>query len=142
MRSLLRAVLPRGCGSKAVKPAVTSLATSRTFSSLPNLRPTVLASSSNTTTSTVFRSHNLLSAHTPTPTSTGAVLDLVPKSSVSAHPAIWGPAQVRFGPRPTLARTSRMVRKRRHGFLSRVRTHNGRKILQRRRDKKRSRLSN
>ncbi|KAI4864661.1 hypothetical protein F4820DRAFT_423025 [Hypoxylon rubiginosum] len=140
MRSLLRAALPRACSARTTKTAITSIATTRTFSSLPSLRPTILASTS--TITTAFRSRNLLSAYTPAPSSTGAVLDLVPKSSVTAHPSTWGPAQVRFGPRPTMARTSRLVRKRRHGFLSRLRARNGRRTLQRRREKKRSVLSN
>ncbi|KAI6081219.1 hypothetical protein F4821DRAFT_33564 [Hypoxylon rubiginosum] len=140
MRSLLRAALPRACNARNTKTAIASIATARTFSSLPSLRPTILASAN--PTSTVFRSHNLLSAYTPAPTSTGAVLDLVPKSAITSHPAIWGPAQIRCGPRPTMARTSRLVRKRRHGFLSRIRAHNGRKTLQRRKEKKRSILSN
>ncbi|KAI1772834.1 hypothetical protein F4818DRAFT_424081 [Hypoxylon cercidicola] len=139
MRSLLRAALPRACSARATKTAVARTATTRTFSSFPSLRPTIFASAN--PTSTVFRSRNLLPSYTPTPTSTGAVLDLVPKSSISAHPSMWGPAQIRCGPRPTMARSSRLVRKRRHGFLSRIRTRNGRKTLQRRKEKKRSVLS-
>ncbi|KAI1103245.1 hypothetical protein F4804DRAFT_234985 [Jackrogersella minutella] len=146
MRSLVLAALPRARSSKTAATATSTLqswATRRTFSSLPSLRPTLLASSS--TNSTVFRpstlSTGLLNSYTPS-AATG-VLDLVPSTAVSAHPALAGGAsQVRFGPRPTVARTSRLVRKRRHGFLSRIRTHNGRKTLQRRRDKKRSILSN
>ncbi|XXH00601.1 hypothetical protein Hte_006949 [Hypoxylon texense] len=148
MRSLLRAALPRACNAKTTKTAITSIAMRRTFSSLPGLRPTVLASTN--TTSTVFRSRSLLSAYTPAAPTSGsgsggtgaAALDLVPKSSISAHPSTWGPAQVRCGPRPTVARTSRLVRKRRHGFLSRIRARNGRKTLQHRKEKKRSMLSN
>ncbi|KAI1108489.1 hypothetical protein F5Y14DRAFT_456962 [Nemania sp. NC0429] len=119
----------------------------RPFSSLPHLRPSVLASAS-----TVFRpcnSGNTLLSRLPTTTSlpagpenaTGATLDIVPRSAITAHPALAGPQQIRCGPRPTMARTSRLVRKRRHGFLSRLRTRNGRKTLQRRKDKKRSVLS-
>ncbi|KAI1405963.1 hypothetical protein F4819DRAFT_321117 [Hypoxylon fuscum] len=147
MRSLIRAALPRANGTKAARAAASSIqswATRRTFSSFPTLRPTILASSN--PSSTVFRSSSLpshtLSAYTPATDATGAVLDLVPKTSITAHPALWGPAQIRCGPRPTMARSSRLVRKRRHGFLSRVQSRNGRKTLQRRRDKKRSILSN
>ncbi|KAK7755157.1 hypothetical protein SLS62_002972 [Diatrype stigma] len=107
------------------------------------LRPSILPT---TTTSTVFRSArgDLLSQIAPAPSSASSpgaigseVLDLVPKTAITAHPAFAG-MQIRCGPRPTMARPSRLVRKRRHGFLSRLRTKNGRKTLQRRKDKKRS----
>ncbi|KAI0835368.1 hypothetical protein F5Y06DRAFT_139194 [Hypoxylon sp. FL0890] len=150
MRSLALAALPRARGYQAaVNTAATIQAcvTRRTFSSLPSLRPTILPS--NSPNSAVFRSpsvsNGLLSSFTPSPTSTsasGITLDLVPKTSVTSHPSLGFGAQVRFGPRPNMARTSRLVRKRRTGFLSRLRSHNGRKTLQRRKDKKRSMLSN
>lgn len=119
----------------------------RAFSSIPHLRPSILASNG-----TVFRPCNsgntLLSRLPPTTTLTAGVtgtlegvLDIVPRSAITAHPALAGPQQVRCGPRPTMATTSRLVRKRRHGFLSRLRTRNGRKTLQRRREKKRSVMS-
>ncbi|KAI0112631.1 hypothetical protein F4776DRAFT_344144 [Hypoxylon sp. NC0597] len=147
MRSLALAALSRARCHQATAMTtanVQSWATRRTFSSLPSLRPTILASSN---TNSIFRSpsasNGLLTAFTPSPTSTsGITLDLVPKTSVTSHPSLSLGAQVRFGPRPTMARTSRLVRKRRHGFLSRVRSHNGRKTLQRRKEKKRSTLSN
>ncbi|KAI1469727.1 uncharacterized protein F4812DRAFT_420129 [Daldinia caldariorum] len=148
MRSFALAALPRACGaSKNVltkaTPSIQALATRRTFSSLPTLRPTLQAWSSRP----VFRNPNtspLLQSFTPQPSAAaaGAVTpDLVPKTALTSHPSLSGAAQVRFGPRPTMARTSRLVRKRRHGFLSRLRTHNGRKTLQRRKEKKRSSLS-
>ncbi|OTA85212.1 hypothetical protein M434DRAFT_400232 [Hypoxylon sp. CO27-5] len=148
MRSLALAALPRArCHQAAaiMTSNIQSWATRRTFSSLPSLRPTILASGS--TNSAIFRSpsssNGLLSSFTPSPTSTSEItLDLMPKTSITSHPSLGFGAQVRFGPRPTMARTSRLVRKRRHGFLSRVRTHNGRKTLQRRKEKKRSTLSN
>ncbi|KAI0593087.1 hypothetical protein F4775DRAFT_579612 [Biscogniauxia sp. FL1348] len=134
-----RAALGRACGS------IQSIGTKRAFSSLPQLRPSILPTT--TTTTSVFRapgstSTTLLSRLSPS-TTDAATLDLVPRSAISAHPALAGAGvQVRCGPRATTARTSRLVRKRRHGFLSRIRTHNGRKTLQRRKDKKRSVLSN
>ncbi|KAI0457959.1 hypothetical protein F5B21DRAFT_500978 [Xylaria acuta] len=140
--------LSRGCNSITTTTTTTTptLTTKRTFSSLPHLRPSIAPNG------TVFRPCNsgnaLLSRLPPTTTSpTGitnapeGVLDIVPKSAITAHPALAGPQQIRCGPRPTMARTSRLVRKRRHGFLSRIRTRNGRKTLQHRRDKKRSVLS-
>ncbi|CAD6500803.1 BgTH12-06509 [Blumeria graminis f. sp. triticale] len=67
----------------------------------------------------------------------GELLDLHPK--ISTHPAL-GATQVRSGPRNTFS-PSHFVRKRRHGFLSRVKTQKGRKTLARRRAKKRTTLS-
>ena len=64
-------------------------------------------------------------------------LDLLPK--ISAHPALAG-IQVRNGPRDTYDPSHR-VRKRRHGFLARLRSRTGRKILKRRKAKGRSTLS-
>ncbi|KAI0416802.1 hypothetical protein F5X98DRAFT_342879 [Xylaria grammica] len=139
-----RATLSWACKSTTTTQ---TLATIRTFSSLPHLRPSILAANG-----TVFRpcnSGNALLSRLPTVTTspagiTGApegVLDIVPKSAITAHPALAGPQQIRCGPRPTMARTSRLIRKRRHGFLSRIRTRNGRKTLQRRKDKKRTFLS-
>jgi large subunit ribosomal protein L34 len=64
-------------------------------------------------------------------------LDLQPK--ISTHPAL-GSIQVRCGPRNTF-NPSHFVRKRRHGFLSRIRTRKGRATLKRRRAKGRSTLS-
>ncbi|KAI1497585.1 hypothetical protein F5X99DRAFT_396521 [Biscogniauxia marginata] len=142
-----RAALSRARGGNtkattAISSVQSSLGTKRAFSSLPQLRPSILPTTSSS--STVFRAPGsagttLLSRLSPPATAP----DLVPRSAISAHPALAGAgAQVRCGPRATVARTSRLVRKRRHGFLSRIRTHNGRKTLQRRREKKRSTLSN
>ncbi|KAI0550810.1 hypothetical protein F4679DRAFT_583179 [Xylaria curta] len=138
------------CPSQSCCKSITTihtLATKRTFSSLPHLRPSIIAPSGN-----VFRPCNsgntLLSRLPPTTTlpagvtsALEGVLDIVPRSTITAHPALAGPQQIRCGPRPTMARTSRLVRKRRHGFLSRIRTRNGRKTLQHRKDKKRTVLS-
>ncbi|KAI0397052.1 hypothetical protein F5Y17DRAFT_416954 [Xylariaceae sp. FL0594] len=135
-----RAALSRA----ACKSAPTT--TIRTFSSLPHLRPTILGSSSN---SAVFRpcnSGNTLLSRLPTTTAITSTpealtVDVVPRSSITSHPALAGPQQIRCGPRPTMARTSRLIRKRRHGFLARIKTRTGRKILQRRKAKKRHVLS-
>ncbi|RKU43436.1 hypothetical protein DL546_005872 [Coniochaeta pulveracea] len=112
----------------------------RSFSSLPTLRPTLLTSSR----PTIFRAPttNNLSRFTPS-TSEGITADLVPAGSISSHPALSGlGSQIRCGPRfLNMQRHTRLVQKRRHGFLSRVRTKNGRKMLARRKDKGRRRLS-
>ncbi|KAL2057262.1 hypothetical protein ABVK25_002315 [Lepraria finkii] len=64
-------------------------------------------------------------------------LDLLPR--ISTHPSLAN-MQVRNGPRDTY-NPSHRVRKRRHGFLSRVRTRKGKNILKRRKLKQRSILS-
>ena len=64
-------------------------------------------------------------------------LDLLPR--ISTHPSLAN-TQVRNGPRDTYDPSHR-VRKRRHGFLSRVRTRKGKNTLKRRKLKKRSTLS-
>lgn len=66
-----------------------------------------------------------------------STLDLAGK--ISAHPALCS-MQIRCGPRDTY-NPSHLVRKRRHGFLSRIRTKKGRKLLMRRLKKGRWNLS-
>ncbi|OBT45707.1 hypothetical protein VE00_03972 [Pseudogymnoascus sp. WSF 3629] len=126
----------------ALKPvmqarAVKSVApqASRTFSILTPLRPSL-------TSSFAPRASAALDTTTTTSTTTSAagtttILDLLPK--ISTHPSLAG-IQVRCGPRNTFS-PSHFVRKRRHGFLSRVRTRKGRATLQRRKSKNRSTLS-
>lgn len=69
--------------------------------------------------------------------SSSETLDLMGK--ISAHPAFAG-TQIRCGPRDTY-NPSHIVRKRRHGFLSRLRTKKGRKLLMRRLNRGRWNLS-
>jgi large subunit ribosomal protein L34 len=98
----------------------------RTFTSFltPSRRPTIFPSRT--------------SSSLPTNVTVGEeALDLQPK--ISTHPAL-GSIQVRCGPRNTF-NPSHFVRKRRHGFLSRIRTRKGRATLKRRRAKGRSTLS-
>ncbi|KAF2280925.1 uncharacterized protein EI97DRAFT_409270 [Westerdykella ornata] len=72
-----------------------------------------------------------------TATTSESALDLAGK--ISQHPAL-GSMQIRAGPRDTY-NPSHFVRKRRHGFLSRLRTKKGRKLLMRRIKKGRWNLS-
>ncbi|KAK0728135.1 hypothetical protein B0T26DRAFT_696953 [Lasiosphaeria miniovina] len=136
---------------RATRPIAVAVAAraTRTFSHLPSLRPTTLLSSS--FSSPVFRVTQTPLARLPpcysspsilqqTGTSASALADVVPKSSISAHPAL-AATQIRCGPRATMSGHSRLIQKRRHGFLSRIRTKKGRKLLARRRDKGRKRLS-
>ncbi|OCK82764.1 hypothetical protein K432DRAFT_323694 [Lepidopterella palustris CBS 459.81] len=67
----------------------------------------------------------------------GTLLDLVPR--LSAHPALRS-LQLRNGPRDTY-NPSHRVRKRRHGFLARLRSRTGRKVLLRRKLKGRVALT-
>ncbi|KAK4109492.1 hypothetical protein N656DRAFT_800995 [Canariomyces notabilis] len=121
---------------------------SRTFTNLPTLRPTLL---NTTNQNSVFRAPNLtaLSRTGPQPvvaagTAAGAegeTIDVIARQSITGHPALGGVHQIRCGPRPTMSGHSRLIQKRRHGFLSRIRKHHGRNTLARRRAKGRKRLS-
>ncbi|PBP25153.1 hypothetical protein BUE80_DR004044 [Diplocarpon rosae] len=73
----------------------------------------------------------------PVSSTSGEVLDLLPK--ISTHPSA-AATQFRCGPRRTFD-PSHFVRKRRHGFLSRIRTRKGRALLKRRKAKGRTTLS-
>jgi len=114
-----------------IRPTTSRLTALRTFTSLLSRRPTIPPQSATFRPSTAF-----LTPSTYT-TSTGEILDLLPK--ISSHPTL-GSIQIRCGPRNTFS-PSHFVRKRRHGFLSRIRTRKGRMTLARRRAKKRSTLS-
>lgn len=59
--------------------------------------------------------------------------DIVPRDAITSNPALAGAAtQIRCGPRNTMNGHTRLVQKRRHGFLVRKRSRTGRKILLRR----------
>lgn len=121
---------PKGC--PPCPPTQETANVPRTFASLRGpSRPTIFPRSA------AFTPSAALLTPSTTPLLDGAVLDLLPK--ISSHPAL-GAIQVRCGPRNTF-NPSHFVRKRRHGFLSRIRTRTGRATLQRRRAKKRSTLS-
>ncbi|KAK6856158.1 hypothetical protein PG990_000657 [Apiospora arundinis] len=136
----VRAALSRASNLAMKGSQSQTLLSRRTFTSLPSLRPSLP-----TARQTIFRTSQPTCAPIPSSTSavTGngeSVLDIVPKSAISSSP-IFGGVQIRCGPRPTMATTSRLVRKRRHGFLSRIRHRNGRRTLQRRKTKSRHVLS-
>ncbi|KAL7893779.1 tRNA synthetases class I (M) domain-containing protein [Trichoderma sp. TUCIM 5745] len=120
MHSIIRLARP------LLAPRISPLS-QRTFSCLSPLRPTL--------TST-FRPNN---SFTPSPTATATAspaetttADVVPKTALSMHPSLQGAMQLRFGPRNTMNGHTRLVQKRRHGWLKRTRSKTGRRILQRR----------
>ncbi|KAI1010285.1 hypothetical protein LB505_005378 [Fusarium chuoi] len=103
----------------------------RTFTTLVPLRPSL------TPMNGAIRRTALPSSFTP---STAASADIVPSSAISAHPA-FGDMQIRCGPRNTMNGHTRLVQKRRHGFLCRKRSKTGRKILLRRKIKGRRHIA-
>ncbi|KAK4147197.1 ribosomal protein L34-like protein [Dichotomopilus funicola] len=131
------------CGFTLATPKAT-----RTISHLPTLRPSLPSSSS---TANIFRNPNQTLLHPTTTTTTPSTLgpaaadaptlDLLPRTSITSHPALAGLAsQIRCGPRPTMSGASRLIQKRRHGFLNRQRSRGGQKMLVRRRMKGRKKL--
>ncbi|KAK7966601.1 uncharacterized protein PG986_000878 [Apiospora aurea] len=136
----VRAALSRLGSQATTSSQLQSHLSRRTFTSLPSLRPSLPSARQ-----TVFRASHPTCAPVPTaaapwPSTGESVLDIVPKTAISSSP-IFGGVQIRCGPRPTMATSSRLVRKRRHGFLSRIRSRNGRRTLQRRKSKSRHVLS-
>ncbi|KAE9366168.1 hypothetical protein N431DRAFT_419269 [Stipitochalara longipes BDJ] len=129
----LSAVSMSSTVSRTARNPALKASVKRTFTSLRGpSRPTVFPSSA------IFRpSLSLLSPATTSPAGIEGALDVLPK--ISSHPAL-SATQIRCGPRDTFS-PSHFVRKRRHGFLSRIRTRKGRMTLARRRAKKRSTLS-
>ena len=85
----------------------------------------------------VLPSSNVLPPTTSNSIPSSDALDIAPK--ISSHPGL-ASTQVRSGPRNTF-RPSHFKRKRRHGFMSRLMTKNGRKTLMRRMKKGRWNLS-
>ncbi|OBT80590.1 hypothetical protein VF21_00386 [Pseudogymnoascus sp. 05NY08] len=122
--------------AKAVKSVAPQA--SRTFSILTPLRPSLHPRALTRAPTSVSSASAAIDSTTTTSSSASSeILDLLPK--ISTHPSLAG-IQVRCGPRNTFS-PSHFVRKRRHGFLSRVRTRKGRATLQRRKSKNRSTLS-
>ncbi|PVH78234.1 hypothetical protein DL98DRAFT_256395 [Cadophora sp. DSE1049] len=102
----------------------------RTFTSLRGpSRPSLLPSSA-----TLPPSSSITSPTTSTPSGILSLLpNLLTARAFSSTPALSAPRDT-FDP-------SHFVRKRRHGFLSRIRTRKGRALLKRRKAKRRSTLS-
>ncbi|KAL5451145.1 hypothetical protein PMIN07_002589 [Paraphaeosphaeria minitans] len=134
LRCLRVVARPSGASASLLAPAATPRfsmpSTARSISFLTPRRPMLPAQSTGFTLPTPgsVTSPAIFSAET---------LDLA--SKISVHPAM-GSMQIRCGPRDTY-NPSHLVRKRRHGFLSRIRTKKGRKLLMRRLKKGRWNLS-
>ncbi|KAL2760490.1 hypothetical protein ACRALDRAFT_2024457 [Sodiomyces alcalophilus JCM 7366] len=112
----------------------------RSFSSFVPLRPTLSARPAVFARPTTSPFTPAFQNPAVTDTTTGSIAaDLVPKTSITAHPAL-ALSQIRCGPRNTMNRNTRLIHKRRHGFVSRMKTREGRKIIKRRRAKGRLRL--
>ncbi|KAL2119328.1 hypothetical protein VTJ04DRAFT_6288 [Mycothermus thermophilus] len=144
--SLLQTALRRPAAQllPAVRAQTTSAA-SRFFSHLPTLRPTLSSPATifrpPTSTTGCGTTQLFAPAASSTSSSETVLADVVPKTAITGHPALSAVAsQIRCGPRPTLSGATRLIQKRRHGFLSRNKTVKGRKIIQRRRQKGRKRL--
>ncbi|KAH7318216.1 hypothetical protein B0I35DRAFT_478744 [Stachybotrys elegans] len=115
--------------TRLARPLITRFAISapRTFTTFSPLRPTLSAPTA------AIRPN--MTSFLPT-----GVADVVPKTAISAHPAL-ADMQVRCGPRNTMNGHTRLVQKRRSGFLARMRSKTGSKILKRRKMKGRKRLA-
>ncbi|TVY39863.1 50S ribosomal protein [Lachnellula occidentalis] len=109
-----------------------STASKRAFTSLPSLRPTIMPSS----LSFSLRPNPTTITATSATTNLEAGAAILP---VSTHPSM-NSTQIRCAGRNTF-NPSHFVRKRRHGFLARLKSRTGRMMLKRRRAKKRSTLS-
>merc|ERR1712000_188352 len=102
---------------------------------LANLKPhSVLGQAAAMNTLCPNRPRIALPASTGFTPAEGAAADVVPKTSISAHPALLG-TSIRCGPRNTMNGHTRLIQKRRHGFLRRKRSRTGRKILMGRRQR-------
>ncbi|QUC22444.1 uncharacterized protein UV8b_06685 [Ustilaginoidea virens] len=122
--------------TRLVRPLLrTAVSSPRPFTTLAPLRPSLTP---------LRRRNGALASFTPSAPDTAAgaaeTADLVSRSAVSSHPALAG-LQLRFGPRNTMNGHTRLVQKRRHGFLHRTRSRSGRRILLRRRLKGRRQLA-
>jgi large subunit ribosomal protein L34 len=108
-----------------------------TFTTLSPLRPSL--------SSSAIGRPNAITSFTPTTASNAETAttpaDVVPRGAISAHPALGGASQMRCGPRNTMNGATRLVQKRRHGWLVRMRSRTGRKILQRRKLKGRRKVA-
>lgn len=125
----------------------------------PSASSTLLTSSNQLCRSRIHNQHRCISLLNPrrpilpcissrttlaAPSPTSSLLLCSPESldiagKISCHPGLQS-TQIRCGPRDTY-NPSHIVRKRRHGFLSRIRTKKGRKLLMRRLKKGRWNLS-
>ncbi|KAF8443634.1 ribosomal protein L34-domain-containing protein [Terfezia claveryi] len=134
--SLLRLRGPQTTTAKATTTTILKSHTLRPFSILTPHRPSLHTYFSPPYTN-ILRQPTPIPISSPTTISPSESLDLLPR--ISSSPALRF-LQLRNGPRNTFD-PSHFVRKRRFGFLARLRTRTGRAILKRRRAKGRKSLS-
>ncbi|OJD14983.1 ribosomal protein L34 [Blastomyces percursus] len=145
-KSLLESLPRRPTSSLIVKTQCqSSRSQTRLFSHLLSKRQPTRATLTTSSSQPSILHRLLQSSTTPTafaqPTSTTtAVLPLLP-SSIQSVPSRPFSASTALGAKRVTYNPSRRVQKRRHGFLARLKTQSGRKILARRRAKGRKYLS-
>ncbi|KAG4439351.1 hypothetical protein IFR05_005163 [Cadophora sp. M221] len=113
---------------QGVQKTVAQHSSKRTFTSLRGpLRPTVFQSP-------ITPRPSLALTTSPASSNLGGILSNISTPRAFSTTPVLGAPRDTFDP-------SHFVRKRRHGFLSRIRTRKGRALLKRRKAKKRSTLS-
>ncbi|KAF1354858.1 hypothetical protein BDV97DRAFT_395265 [Delphinella strobiligena] len=129
--SLSTSLLQSTLRTNTSRPAAAAPQAQRTFASFSNILSTFRAPKRPTL---------------PSPPSTHLSLTTIldtPSATALLAPSVSAPGNLlqSRGPKRDTFDPSHFVRKRRHGFLSRLRTRNGRNLLKRRRSKRRSTLS-
>ncbi|KAK7532208.1 mitochondrial 54S ribosomal protein bL34m [Phyllosticta citribraziliensis] len=123
-----RPALAQLSAASASRPSFSAVQQARSISIISLRRPQILSATATSIPQPTPASAAVAAPDTP---------DVMPK--LSTHPAVLA-TQVRCGPRDTY-NPSNLKRKRKHGFLSRIRTRKGRKMIARRKSKGRLNMS-